>query len=241
MSEEREDLLYGELKMKQPDETEGLRVNIDTILLAAFTKPRKSERILELGCAHGAVSLILAKRGFRVEGADIQPHLVAMAKDNAEFNGLAEMAEFYEADLRNYRKIWQAQTYDRVVVNPPYGEPGTDCASPSENRAAAKHGTECSLEDVAAAAKYLLKNRGRLDIVMRAVRTGEMLALLDRYNLAPKILRVVYTKPHTEASVVLAEAVRAGGKGLKIEAPMFVLDENGRETEEYLDAYRIRR
>lgn len=226
----REDLLYGELKMKQPDESEGLRVNIDTILLAAFTKPRKGERILELGCAHGAVSLILARRGFKIEGADIQPHLIELAKDNADFNGLSELAVFYQADLRDYRKVWSAQTFDRVVVNPPYGEPRTDCASPSESRAAALHGSECSLEDVVAAAKFLLDNRGRLDLVMRAVRAAELIALLDKYNLAPKIFRAVYTKPRTEAAVVLIEAVRAGGKGLTIEPPLFVLDENGQET-----------
>ena len=66
-----EDLLYGALKIKQPDEKMGPRVNLDTILLAHFTKPRRREKILELGCAHGAVSLILAKKGFCVEGADV--------------------------------------------------------------------------------------------------------------------------------------------------------------------------
>lgn len=237
----REELLYGELKMRQPSESEGLRVNMDTILLADFTRPRSGERILELGCAHGAISLILARRGFKIEGADIQPHLVEMARDNAAFNGLSELARFYEADLRDYRKNWQAQTYDRIVVNPPYGELSTDCASPSENRAAALHGSECSLEDVVAASKYLLDNRGRLDLIMRAVRAAELIALLERYNLAPKVLRPVYTKPGLDAAVVLIEAVRAGGKGLKIEAPLFVLDEDGKETRDYLAAYSLRR
>ncbi|MFA7207982.1 MAG: methyltransferase domain-containing protein, partial [Synergistaceae bacterium] len=88
MNEGREDLLRGELKIKQPLENEGPRVNIDTILLAHFTKPKKGEKILEIGCAHGAVSLILAKRGHTVEGVDIQSHLIEMAGENAAENGL---------------------------------------------------------------------------------------------------------------------------------------------------------
>ena len=51
------DLLRGALKIYQPDEREGLRVNVDTILLAHFTRPKRGEKILEIGCAHGAVSL----------------------------------------------------------------------------------------------------------------------------------------------------------------------------------------
>ena len=39
MNEGREDLLRGELKIKQPRENEGPRVNLDTILLAHFTLP----------------------------------------------------------------------------------------------------------------------------------------------------------------------------------------------------------
>lgn len=82
------DLLRGALKIYQPDEREGLRVNVDTILLAHFTHPKRGEKILEIGCAHGAVSLILAKRGFSVQGVDIQPHLIELAKRNAALNGL---------------------------------------------------------------------------------------------------------------------------------------------------------
>ena len=73
-------LLCGALKMIQPAAGEGLRVNVDTVLLAHFSRPKRGEKILEIGCAHGAVSLILAKRGFPVTGIDIQPHLIALAK-----------------------------------------------------------------------------------------------------------------------------------------------------------------
>jgi len=219
-------------------ENEGPRVNIDTILLAHFTKPKKGEKILEIGCAHGAVSLILAKRGHIVEGVDIQPHLIEMAAENAVENGLEDKAKFYTGDIRDHRKIWEAQSFDRVAVNPPYFEKNSGSVSPSTALATALNGLNCTLEDLVQACRYLLKNKGYLDIVIHAGRTGELIALLDKYNIAPKKLRTVHPRPGAEASVVLIEAVRASKHGLRIEAPLFVLDEEGKETPQLLEAYR---
>lgn len=235
-----ENMLRGELKIKQPLEKDGLRVNVDTILLAHFTRPRKGERILELGCAHGAISLILAKRGFETEGIDIQEHLITLAKENARINGLETLTHFFTGDLREYKKISKAQSYDRVVVNPPYTEAGKCNASPHIPLAAALHGTECTLADVVSAARYLLKNKGRLDMVIRAERSGELISMLTGANIAPKRLQPVYPDPASPASAVLIEAVRAAGQGLKAEPPIFIRDNDGCETPELKAAYTIR-
>ncbi|MEA4872944.1 MAG: methyltransferase domain-containing protein [Synergistaceae bacterium] len=237
MKEGREDLLRGELKIKQPPEKEGPRVNLDTILLAHFTRPKKGERILEIGCAHGAISLILAKRGHTVEGVDIQSHLIEMAAENAVENGLEDKAKFYTGDIRNHRTIWEAQSFDRVAVNPPYFEKKSGSISPSTALATALNGLNCTLEELIQACRYLLKNKGYLDIVIHAGRAGELIALLDKYNIAPKRFRSVHPKPGAEASVVLIEAVRASKHGLRIETPLFVLDEEGKETPQLLEAY----
>lgn len=237
MMPKREDLLGGLLKILQPDEKDGPRVNLDTILLAHFTRPRKDEKIIELGCAHGAVSLILAERGFDIEGVDIQEHLIELARENAIFNGLEDRAKFYAGDLRDHRKIWKAQTYDRVVVNPPYDELPRSNRSPYDARAAANQGLECTLEQVVEAGRYLLKNRGKFDLVIRASRLSELFNLLDRANIAPKKMTSVHPKPRADATVVLVEAVRAAGKGISVGAPLFVRGSDGEETPELLAAY----
>lgn len=237
--EKLEDLLYGVLKIKQPGEKKGLRVSMDTILLAHFTKPRRRERILEIGCAHGAISLILAKRGFKVEGIDIQDHLIEIANENALFNNLGANVKFHVADVRDYRKIWRAQSFDRIVVNPPYDEIGSVNRSPSDERATAAHGLECTLSLIIEACKYLLKNKGYLDLVIRASRTGELLSLFDKNNLAPKIFRSVHAKQGKDAAIVLVEAMRGAAHGITIKSPLFVLDAAGKDTPELLEAYRI--
>lgn len=239
MSDERENLLRGVLKIKQPNEKDGPRVNVDTILLAHFVKPRQREKILEIGCAHGAISLILAKRGYSVTGLDIQPHLIAMAQENALYNGLSEKLSFIVGDLKNCKKLWAAQSFDRIVVNPPYDEPENSKRSPSDAIATAMQGMDCTLDDVIRASKYLLKNKGHLDLVIRTNRAGELFALLDKHNVAPKIMKPVYPKPGALSSVILVEAMRASSHGLKIVPPLFVLGRDGEETDELLEAYRI--
>ncbi|MDL2297957.1 methyltransferase [Synergistaceae bacterium OttesenSCG-928-D05] len=237
--EKREDLLYGVLKIKQPAEKEGLRVNLDTILLAHFARPKNSERILEIGCAHGAVSLILAKRGYAVTGVDIQPHLIELAKENAAFNALDEMTAFQVMDIRGHKKNWQPQVFDRIVVNPPYDEPNRSNASPSDARATALHGAQCTLSDIVLAARYLLKNKGKLDIVLRAGRLAELFTLLEANNIAPKIMQSVHPKPGANATVVLVEAMRAASSGVIVNPPLFVKDGQGADTPELLEAYKI--
>ena len=239
MTEEREDRLRGVLKIMQPGEKEGPRVNLDTILLAHYTRPKKRERILEIGCAHGAVSLILAKRGYSIEGVDIQPHLVGMAVENAAANGLEADTKFYTGDIRQHRTIWEAQSFDRIVTNPPYFGPEYGGLSPSKAIATAMNGSECTLEDLARACRYLLKNKGYLDMVICAGRAAELFALMDKYNIAPKRMKAVHPRPGAEASVLLVEAMRASKHGLRIEPPLFVLDEDGRETPQLREAYLI--
>jgi len=245
------DILYGALKMRQPLEGGGPRVNVDTVLLAHFTRFPRQARVVEMGCAQGAISLILAKRRLLrasdasrapmppIEGFDIQEPLIELANANAALNGLAGQVRFHARDLRNVRAYYEAGSFDAVVMNPPYDERGRSRPGPSDAMAAAMHGSECSLRDVVAAARYLLKNRGKFFLVIRAKRVGELMSLLSDANVRPKRMRAVHPKPGREASVALFEASRASGEGMSIEPPLFIYGEDGEYTEDLLAAYRL--
>ena len=244
------DILYGALKMHQPREGDGPRVNVDTVLLAHFARFSPRAKVLEMGCAQGAVSLILAKRRSietadrnieipPIEGIDIQERLISLAQKNASLNDLDKMVDFRVRDLRNFRADYDAGSFDIVIMNPPYDEPGRSRPSPSGAMAAAMHGSECSLFDVVAASRYLLKNGGKLFLVLRAKRAGELFSLLNEANIRPKRMRAIHPKPDREASVVLVEAVRASGEGIRLESPLFICGEDGEYTENLLAAYRL--
>jgi tRNA1(Val) A37 N6-methylase TrmN6 len=154
-------------------------------------------------------------------------------------NGLAERVLFSVADLREHRRDYAAESYDAVVMNPPYDEPGSSRPSPDAAMAAAMHGEQCELSDVVACAKYLLRNGGKFFLVMRAKRLGELFCLLHRHNVKPKRMRAVHPKPDRAASVVLVEAKRASGDGVTVEPPLFIYGADGNYTDELLAAYRL--
>jgi tRNA1(Val) A37 N6-methylase TrmN6 len=242
--------LYGALEMLQPDEGMGPRVSVDTILLAHFIRFPARARVMELGCAHGAISLILALReklrggeNFQpfqpIDAIDINPELIEMAAQNAEINGLSDRVLFGVADLREHRRLYQSESYDVVVMNPPYDEPGKCRPSRGKAMASAKHGDNCNLSDVVSAAKYLLRNGGKFFLVIRAKRLGELISLLSERNVRAKKIRSVHPRPDRDASVVLVEAARASGEGLAVEPPLFICGPDGEYTEDLLNAYRL--
>ncbi|GHV52521.1 type 11 methyltransferase [Synergistales bacterium] len=245
-----EDILYGAIKMYQPGEGEGPRVNVDTVLLAHFARVGASSRAVELGCAHGAVALILAARRVysrkeqprtvpQIEAVDINPELIDMAEKNAELNGLSGEVRFRVSDIREHRKDFECGVYDAVIMNPPYVEAGCGRPSPNEAMAQAAHGSACSLADVASAAKFLLRNGGKFYVIIRARRAAELFSLLHARNVKPKRARFVHPKPDREASSVLVEAVRASGDGITIEPPLFIYGADGEYTDGLLEAYRL--
>jgi len=235
-----DDILYGELVLRQP--ADGPRVNVDTIILAAYCKIRRRERVLELGSAHGAVALLLGRRyphALSIEGLEVQKELWKLSRQNALENGLADKVSFRQGDLRDVRKLYRSQSFDVIVVNPPYDEVDRSRPSPNLREATARHGTSCTFDDVAKAAKFLLRNKGRLYLVMRAKRLAEVCNKLIQNGLQPRSLRIVHPKPSSDASVFLMMATRSCGVGMMVEPPLYIHNCDGSYTEELLKAYRI--
>lgn len=234
----RDDILYGELSLLQPEE--GPRVSVDTVLLSAAVRLRKGERVLEMGCAHGAVLLILARKYpqvSRFDGLEICKDLAEMALENARANGLDDRTTFTHGDLRDIKNLYPAGSFDVVLMNPPYNDPGKSRVSPHSIKAAARHGTACTLSDVAWAASFLLKPRGRFYLVLRASRVAEALGIFKEGGLEPKRIRFVHPSPGKDASAFLMAAMSGGKTGLVVDPPLFITDESGDYTPELLAAY----
>ena len=236
----RDDILYGELSLLQPED--GPRVSVDTVLLSAAVRLRKGERVLELGCAHGAVLLILARKYpqvSRLDGLEICEDLAEMALENARANGLDDRTAFTHGDLKEIRNLYPAGSFDVVLMNPPYNDPGKSRVSPNSIKAVARHGTACNLSDVARAASFLLKPKGRFYLVLRASRAAEALGIFRGEGLEPKRIRFVHPNPGKDASAFLLGAIRGGKPGLVVAPPLFITDKQGDYTPELLAAYSL--
>src|SRR5579859_2662199 len=112
----RDSILGGALSILQP--AAGYRFSIDSILLGNFARPRRRDRVLDLGCGCGVIAAMIAmtRRPRVVLGIELQPELAELARRNATLNQLAHLTVI-EADLRK-RKIVGAEpgSFDYIVA-----------------------------------------------------------------------------------------------------------------------------
>ena len=212
----------------------------DTLLLAAFSQPRRGERCADLGTGCGTIPLLWRARGEPgpILAVELQPQAAEQARRSVERSGYNGYIQVVEGDVRDYKALLPCQGLDRVACNPPYTLPGAGAASPDPQRRAARQGDCFSLEDLAQAARYSLKHRGRLCLCLPVRRLAEALALFSRFDLEPKLLRLVQQRRDKAPYLFLLECRRGGRPGGLEAAPTLLLEEDGGgPTRELLEVY----
>lgn len=215
------------------------RLSTDSVLLADFIQPRGAERGIDLGCGSGILALLLAHRSdrLRMTGLELLPEAARTARENAAANAMDGRIDVIEGDIRQHRALFPAGRFDLAVSNPPYFPENAGAVSPLPERAAARAEGSCTLEELSAAAAYLLRSGGSFCLVHRPERLSELCVCLSAQGLEPKRLRLVCSRPDSAPSLVLLEARRGGGPGLRIEPTLFLRSPDGAESEEYRRIY----
>jgi tRNA1Val (adenine37-N6)-methyltransferase len=203
----------------------GYRFSADAVLAAHFCRPSQDDLILDLGCGSGIIGLILVFRHpcVRVTGLEVQQELARLAEENIRTNNLESRASVIRGSLRDISTLVASESFDLVVSNPPYRQPGNGRVSPNDQRARARHEIDASLSEVVRAAAFAAKNRGRVVFVYPAARTMTLTAALKNARLEPKRLQPVYSYPGSpEATLILVEAVKNGGEEVQLLAPFYI-------------------
>lgn len=215
-------------------QSEHFRFGTDSLLLADFVPLRGAKRGVDLGCGSGILTLLPALRSeaLHMTGLELQAEAAAAARENLALNGLAERCAILEGDLRRCREIFPAGGFDLVLSNPPYFKEGSGAASPRAERAAARSESCCSLEELCAAAAWLLRTGGCFCLVHRPERLSELCCRLSAAGLEPKRLRFAANRAESAPSLVLLEARRGGRPGLTVEPTLFLRGPDGAESEE---------
>ena len=131
-------------------------------------------------------------------------------------------------DIRKIHAHVPAGESDLVICNPPYKLPGSGIQSPSAAKNVAHHETECTLDDICAAAKRLLRFGGRFVLCQRPERLTDVLTALREHDLEPKCLRMVQGRAGKAPKLFLCEAKRGAKRGYMDVLPALIIeDENG--------------
>ena len=220
-------------------QAEHFKLGTDSVLLADFVKLSGAKRGIDLGCASGAISLLLLSRleKLHMTGLEIVPEAAELARENMAANALTERSEIICGDIRAHRQLYVTGSFDLVVSNPPYFPVQRGFQSPDEDRANARGESLCSLEDICTAASYLLKTGGSFCIVHKPERLSELFVTMTKLGLEPKRLRTVSHRAGSAANLVLVEGRRGGKPGLKLEPELILRNADESETEEIKRIY----
>jgi tRNA1(Val) A37 N6-methylase TrmN6 len=228
--------LGGRLTLRQP--ARGHRFGHDAILLAAATPAAAGEVAFDLGAGVGAAGLALARRvaGVTVHLVEIDPELAALARGNAERNGLAGRVAAHALDVAGPFEAFAAAGLaagcaDRVLMNPPFHAAGRAQASPDARRRVAHVAPAGTLAAWLGTAARLLRPAGTLSVIYRADGLDELLGVLAPAFGGVAILPV-HPRPGAAAIRILICATKGSAAPLSVLPGLWLNRDDGRPSAE---------
>mgnify|MGYP004491022907 CR=1 FL=1 len=194
----------------------------DSFALAYFARPARGDRVCDLGSGTGLLGTLLLARDdtLHIENVELAAQAAALARRGFEENGWAARAVFRVGDLRDAACLPDAGSVDYVISNPPYFPAGSGKSSNGEARQNAREEKTCTLDDVCAAARRILRWGGRFALVHRTGRLADVLCAMRAHGCEPKRLRFLAKAADASPSLVLVEGRRGGKSGLTVEPPL---------------------
>lgn len=232
-----DDLQLNGLKLIQKEKS--FRFGVDAVLLSDFANVKSKFRVIDLCTGTGIVPfLIFGKYNPKeIVGLEIQDDMVEMANRSTILNNVSDKIKFVLRDLKDIDFLKELGKFDVLTVNPPYKLNNAGIVNPSDKLAIARHEVMCNLEDVIKAARYLLKDNGRMYMVHRPERLADIITLMRKYKIEPKRVRMVHPNTKKAPNIVLVEGQRDGGSFLKWEAPLYVYNDEGGYSDEINKIY----
>ncbi len=227
-------LLRGRVKLLQPKV--GFHASTDSVFLAAGVALKDKYKLLDIGCGVGSVGLCMLARNKNISltGIDIQPELIDLAHQNAVLNGVEDQARFFQGNILT-EKHTEDNTFNAVVMNPPYLESGTHTSSPEKIKATS-HGEGVSGASLADWIKYAhrkLKQGGHLTLIHRADRLDDVIVELEKKRwFGSLVIYPLWSHSGEDAKRVIIQARKERYAPLVLKPGMVIHREDGKYTEE---------
>lgn len=237
-NERIDDLEFKDLKIIQKND--GFCFGIDSVLLSDFAKEIKNNsNVLDLGTGTGILSILLSGKTNlqKIYGIELQEDIADMANRSVILNNLQNRVEIINTDINKLRDIFEINSFDAIVTNPPYKEQSAGKINENEYKYISRHETTANLSDFIKISVQLLKDKGSFYMVHRPERLVDIIYELRSHKLEPKNIKFIYSNKEKEPKLVLIKAVKNANKFLKVEKPLFVYNKDGSYTDEILKIY----
>lgn len=208
--------LGGRLKIRQG----AYRAGADPVFLAAAVPARSGQAVLELGVGSGVALYCLAARvpGLRLVGLERAPETATLARANGAANQIE--ADIIEGDVAAMPDTLRAQSFDHVIMNPPFFDAGTP--ADDHSRQAARH-EDTPLGDWIDAAIRRLKPGGMITIIHATDRVPDILNGLGK-RVGGVTLRPLAPRAGHAAKRVIMQGKKGARAPFRL-LPPFVLHE----------------
>ena len=179
-------------------ERSAMKVGMDGVLLGAWADPSSATRILDVGTGTGLIALMMAQKNnqAQIDAIEVDQEAFSEAVMNCQQSSWndrikLELCSFQEFSLRTNLK------YDLIVSNPPFFSNGVK--APLESRAQARHSDSLPLDVLISVAAGLLRENGRIALVLPIESLPEITQLADSNKLF--ISRLCRVKPNPSKPV----------------------------------------
>src|SRR5664280_1075535 len=205
------------------------KVGTDGVLLGAYADLNGVTNILDIGSGTGLLSIMLAQR--------CEAMITAIEPDHDSFIQSCENVNLVEwqkrikivnSDLQNFNS--DNEKFDLIVTNPPYF--CDSLKSPDPRKSAARHNDSLTTVEIVTGVKRLLKDDGRLQLILPYVEGNVFIADASRYGFYCNNILKIRPLPESEIRRLILTFTRTK----KIPVEKFLTIEHGRYqfTDDYI-------
>ncbi len=217
----------------------GFCFGVDAVLLSHFARVKKGQKVLDLCTGSGVIPILMAANtaGEHFTGLELQEDYADMADRSVQMNGLEGRIDIVCGDVRKIRELFQPASFPVVTVNPPYMTDHHGLKNLYEPKTIARHEVTISLEDVIAAASYVMPENGTFYMIHKPFRLAEIFQVMKQYRLEPKRMRLIQPYVDKEPTMVMVEGLKGGKQRITIEPSLIIYEAPGVYTQEIYEKY----
>lgn len=208
---ERIDYMYSD-DLKIIQDKHAFAFSLDTLLLAAAAKDYIHDRyrVADLCAGNCAATMYMAYfNRAHYDAIEVQAEPYSQAKRSLLLNHMENRITVYQDNVLNAFKFLKKDSYDVVTVNPPYFKvPKGHAINPDPKKAIARHEILINLQQIIAVASGLLKMKGKLFMVHRPERLGEIIYYCMDHDLSVKTIQPFVSHRGENSNLIIVEAVK---------------------------------
>jgi tRNA1Val (adenine37-N6)-methyltransferase len=208
------------------------KVGTDGVLLGAWTDvPESVTHILDIGTGSGLIALMMTqKSNAGIDAFDIDENACKQARLNFNNSLWEERLNVFHSSLQDFIPN---KKYDLIVSNPPFFE--NSLKPDKKERSWARHNDSLSIEDLIVYSKKMLKQEGRLSVIIPFEQKAAFLEIAAKNSFSLKRITNVRGTAASKIKRVLLESAFETELNFEIQENELIIEES---RNQYTSAYK---